>query len=182
MLTAAIMAGLVLLAAAPAQAQGLPSCEQETMRIKAEHPKVWAQAGDPSVECGSPFVPGGNVGWFDTRANTIRLAGGFDGVYGTAIAHELGHAWQYRAVRRSPGLVESFAVVRGFVNAWSLEAREDYAETFAFSLGEWGTQVEVVAVAPYRFQTVAGVPSEGQLAVLRVSGVLPMVGLGCSSG
>lgn len=173
----AIMAAAAFLAAAPAGAEGLPSCEAEAIRVAAEHPKVWAQAGAPAVEC-SP-VPLGRTGWFDTRTNTIRLGPGYDGAYGRAVAHELGHAWQYRAVRRSAGLVEAFAVVRGFASPWSVEAQEDYAEVFAYALGEWATQVQTVTSAPYGF-AVAGVPSGQQVAVLRVAGVLPLTGPGCS--
>lgn len=157
-----------------AEASELPSCEQEAIRVKAAHPLIWTQAGDPSVECGAVLY--GREGLFDNPANTIRLAPGLEGVYGTAVAHELGHAWLFE----NAGDLVLFARVRGHVESpYSVTVMEDYAETFAYALGEWGTQVETVAEPPYRFQTVAGVPSEGQLAVLRVSGVLPMVSSGC---
>jgi len=63
--------------------------------------------------------------------------------------------------------------VRGFDGAHASEAVEDYAETFAYALGEFATSTPGSTPPPYGFQNQAGMPTKGQIARLRVAGMLP---------
>lgn len=137
------------------------------MRIASEHERVWRQAGNPTVECGSlPATARPDIaGYYDAKTGTIYV---LDGRF---IAHELGHAWFTTQARKRGGLdVTKYARLRGFPNPYAFEVFEDYAETFAWALGEWP---DVQAPPPYRFQTVAGTPTPEQIERLRGKRLLP---------
>lgn len=158
---------LVLVVFWPTAAGASPSCEAEALRIAAEHPKVWRQAGNPTVVCGAlPATQRAEVaGYYDAKTTTIYV---LDGRF---IAHELGHAWFTTQARKRGGIdVTKYARIRGFPNPYAFEVFEDYAETFAWALGEWP---EVEAPPPYRFQTVAGAPDAEQINQLRRARLLP---------
>jgi hypothetical protein len=155
---------------APAAADGYPSCPGEVFRVAVEHPGVWRQARVRAVECDAAPANGASSS-YDYHSRLIRLRTGFGGAYNRLIAHELGHAW---AFTRRVNLAR-YALIRGFEDYYGQISAivEDYAETFAWALGEYDTLVRVSAPPPYSFQTTAGPPTLAQIAQLRKEHLLP---------
>ena len=144
-------------------------CAQAVESFTAAH----AELVTVPIVC-EPSGPSGFGAQYDTRAQVIHVypAGAVD--YSAVIAHELGHAWSAGHFS-----FRTYALVRGFATPDTLAAflpgnlgllAEDYAETFAWSIGEWA---DLGGPSPYAFHTIAGPPTEGQVFWLRLYGVLP---------
>ena len=156
-----------LFAATPANAT-VTACVAAVTHFVETHADAYERAGAPTIVCAS--APNGNLGGtHNDGAIVIYPARGIataEDYYRSVIAHEVGHAY-FRFLGKAR--VGAYAVIRGF-STINMDLYEDYAETFALSIGEWRP---VGSPAPFAFQTAAGVPTERQLASLRQWGIAP---------
>jgi hypothetical protein len=155
-----------------------PTCESVIADFQARFPRIVKQSGSPITSCVTQ--PDAGVGdWSgDNRIelNTVlsaqaRAAHVTDlGAYWRrGIAHEYGHAWAAHNGLDPPGA--EYARLRGFASGDSSNLDEDYAETFAFSLG--AIMQHCYGAAPYCFHNSAGPPAWRQITRLRAAGMLP---------
>lgn len=176
-LIAAGVAVAGLAAASPASASLQPvTCASTVAQFRAEHHRIWIEAGSPLYVCQSVGTIG-EAGFWDGSAIHISPQGTRTDFgtpadyYREVIAHETGHAW---AARRSGiTFLDQYRAVRGFGDQASAGTlREDYAETFAYTLGWWdGWNGQILA--PYAFRAGAGFPTSQQIARLRALAILP---------
>jgi hypothetical protein len=172
---------LGVLSGASAAAQTPTPCEQGVADFTSTEKRMVRLAGSPSFVCSDPG--GGNFGRFDEATNTVYVTPDASvALARRTVAHEVGHAW----IERHGSRYADFARIRGLTFDSRLllsdpEAAkvqvgrviEDYAETFAYSIG-WFEVVAGVAIHdPYAFENEAGFPTEAQMDALRAAKLLP---------
>lgn len=172
----ALAALVVSLGVFAAPAGAATPCESVVARFSLEHPQIIEDAYILDITCTSePQM--GRAGMYQAGHVTI-----YEGVAGLerTVAHEIGHAWQMTArafdAPRGVGAYAEFGAIRGFSAGTPDEAlKEDYAEVFAYSLGDaWFTVPAGTPMASgYDFQNAAGAPTNAQLLALFYAGLLP---------
>lgn len=161
----AVVVGLGL--TAPAAHAGTGGCEEAAAAFQANHPTEYADAGSPPIVC-EPVRNGALGGLYDWQYVHVYPAHGSAApadYYREVVAHEVGHAYgRYRLDR------DQYARIRGFTLTPDAPITEDYAEVFAFALGEWSA---IGSPPPFAFQTEAGPPTFAEIEELACLGMLP---------
>lgn len=157
----------------------LGSCNAAADTFTREHASVWKYAGSPPIVCVANDGDGVQAQWaFGSIYVEDQPA---DANYSVWMAHELGHAW---ADAHDFVPTTAYGDLRGFprptgtglaIVEYGQTLREDYADVFAYALGEWRPMVGVVQPPPYAFQNAAGVPTPEQITALREMHLLPGV-------
>lgn len=166
--------------------QGRPTattCQQVVTQFKSTFPIIYREAGSPSISCvNDPTWHG--AGGTNCQDHHIAINERFSDLakrshltdkvpyWRELLAHEDGHMWaclhgldsQWSQYERLRGFTsEDVGVVPTGV------PQEDYAETFAYSLGWY----ECFGGAPFCFQNSAGHPTSSEISALESAGMLP---------
>ncbi len=175
-----VLAALVLGAMlGTSAARPTPSCAAVVADFRRSFPAVLAAAGEPSIGC-APGASSGSGGYsaaenhvaINTNLSPDAKAAHFTdkaAYWRRALAHEIGHA--YAAHHGMDGHWGEYAQIRGITESDTVVPQEDYAETFALSLG-W-MMPDCYGPVPYCFQNSAGHPTAHQLERLQHAGLMP---------
>lgn len=160
------------------------TCETVLAEWRRAFPEIIQAAGSPSYSCiDEPEHGAGGYAKADSRIEINNAYSPEARSWGVtdkrrylmrAIAHETGHAWAVHNNLEHRG--EEFKAIRGYsaVDAADpITIQEDFAETFAFSLGWYQSDDECYAHVPYCWQLDAGKPTVAQIAELRAASLLP---------
>jgi hypothetical protein len=158
------------------------TCEDVVAAFLHNEHALWLDAGEPTYVCDVPDVDG-QLGLYVASTNTVHLPT-WAPLTHRVIAHETGHAWAYKhrismttyAALRGLPRGDSAAILRGDM-AWFTIVHEDYAETFAWSIGRMPDVPGLEVPPPYAFQTTAGAPTVVQVEALRAADLLPSQGV-----
>ena len=166
-LAAMTVLALAALTATPAGAS-VDGCTAAIERFQTEHAAAYQDAGAPPITCAA--TSNGTLGGIYKQGSiTIYPAHGTataDDYYRSVVAHEVGHAYN---TNLGKARWNAYTIIRGW-DGYTIDAYEDYAETFALTLGEWAA---IGSPEPFAFQNAAGVPTAEQIAQLRQWGIVP---------
>lgn len=157
-------------------------CASAVAGFQSSEQRIVRQAGSPVYVC---VANDGDArqARFDKATNTVTVEEQPSATnYVVLLAHETGHAWG----EKHHVSYLRFGEMRGFVRpsldkvpAWTQTVIEDYADTFAYALGDWRPLEGVRVPAPYQFQHEAGVPTAEQIVLLRALQLLSSCWLPC---